>query len=261
MNEQYFLVIDLEMCMVTRKKKMPSGGLQHEVIQIGAVLMDCNYQIVDEFATYVNPQMGKINPFIKRFTGITQEMVDQAPVFKEAIRQFSMWLGNRPVVVISWSDTDYRQMKKELREKWVKNRKIRGLLDTWIDFQRSFGKMLGTDHHFALNEALRIAKIKAVGQAHDGLADAYNTARLLSQIQRQQLFSLEFEPIVSYINIKEGALEDTKTETIVKKSIRRRIFEVFHRGKMSPDVEWNQHLFSMEMQKIKYQDMFAGKQK
>lgn len=251
MNEQYFLVIDLEMCMVTGKKKTASGGLQHEVIQIGAVMLDAEDQIVDKFETYVKPQLGKIDPFIERLTGITQEMVEQAPVFQEAVRLFSVWLGQRKVVVLSWSDADYRQIKEEMREKRVKNRKIKALFETWIDFQRSFGRMLAATHRFGLDEALRIAEIKAEGQAHDGFADAYNTARLLAQTKKQQLFSLEFEPIVSYINVKEELAEEPEVVVVVKKSIKRRIFELFHRGKLSPDEAWNRYLFSREMRKLK----------
>ena len=48
-----YVVVDLEMCMVkgTGMKKMK--GMRHEIIQIGAVLLNDSYHITDEYVTYV----------------------------------------------------------------------------------------------------------------------------------------------------------------------------------------------------------------
>ncbi|WP_047152590.1 ATP-dependent DNA helicase DinG [Aneurinibacillus tyrosinisolvens] len=71
-----FLVVDFE----TTGNRPKDGD---KIIQIGAVLLE-NGEIVDRFATLVNPQM-EIPPFIEKLTGITDEMVAGAPLIEDAL--------------------------------------------------------------------------------------------------------------------------------------------------------------------------------
>ncbi len=52
-----YAVIDLEMCKVPEYMRA-TNKLKCETIQFGAVLLDENYEIVDHFNTYVNPEYG-----------------------------------------------------------------------------------------------------------------------------------------------------------------------------------------------------------
>jgi inhibitor of KinA sporulation pathway (predicted exonuclease) len=57
-----------------------------EIIEIGAVLVDENLKLIDEFSTFVKPT---INPtlthFCTKLTTITQKDVDDAPYIEEAL--------------------------------------------------------------------------------------------------------------------------------------------------------------------------------
>lgn len=74
-----YVIVDLEMCNVNSKET----ELRHEIIQIGAVLLDESYNIISNYMTYVSPQFGQINKFIENLTGIHQTDVRNAPVLKE----------------------------------------------------------------------------------------------------------------------------------------------------------------------------------
>ena len=68
-----YVVIDLEMCEVLLKtNRYP---YRNEIIQIGAVMMDESYEIVDKYSTYVKPRFGKINHFISSLTGISERTI------------------------------------------------------------------------------------------------------------------------------------------------------------------------------------------
>ncbi|MBP1933405.1 ATP-dependent DNA helicase DinG [Ammoniphilus resinae] len=71
-----FLVVDFE----TTGNKAKEGD---QIIQVGAVLIE-NKQIVSEYSTLVNPGV-KIPPFIQQLTGITNEMVQQAPFVEDIL--------------------------------------------------------------------------------------------------------------------------------------------------------------------------------
>lgn len=67
-----------------------------EIIEIGAVLAK-NGEIVDRFSTLVN-YSGKLPLKIKNLTGITEEMLANAPDFNSVSEQLLEFIGNHPVI-------------------------------------------------------------------------------------------------------------------------------------------------------------------
>ena len=59
-----YVVIDLEFCKVPGSKRK-AFNVKQEIIQIGAVLLNSEYEIVDQFSSYVKPAYGHIDPFIQ----------------------------------------------------------------------------------------------------------------------------------------------------------------------------------------------------
>ncbi len=277
----YYLVLDLEMCMVKGSAKKKMHGMTQEIIQIGAVLLNKENHIVDEFSTYVKPEFGKLNDFISELTGITEDKLEEASCLRTALMKFVQWIGDRAVTVLSWSDSDYYQLIREMRVKKIKHHKIQDLLDEWLDFQKSFDDMLGLHRQYALEDAMEISYIRPIGRMHDGLSDAYNTARLLAKIQRQPAFQLSFVPIVEYaeeiehlnfsmgelftpeimaqltkVNSEVEELPETEKEEKTKNtwSIYRRLIGWIKGVDAANDENWNKHLFQREMKRMDFRD-------
>ena len=66
------------------------------IIEIGAVKMK-NGKIIDTFDTFVNPNV-KLSSEIISITGITDEMLIDAPSEKDAVKSFINWVGEYPMV-------------------------------------------------------------------------------------------------------------------------------------------------------------------
>lgn len=281
MKSKNYLIVDFEMCMVKGSAKKKMHGEKQEIIQIGAVMLDRKYRIIDEFSSYVKPEYGKIDDFIEGLTGITQAQVNNAPKLRAVLMSFAEWIGERNVVVLSWSDSDYQQLQMEMRVKKIKHHKIEDLLDEWVDFQRSFDKMLGLKNQFALEDAMHIGRIEVMGRSHDGLCDAYNTARLFMKVQRQSAFQMELVPISTYaeqeshLSFSLGELftpellaqiaSDVETEEPVMEessnkewSIWRKIYGFFKGKENVNDECWNKILFTTEMTKLDIFDRFRN---
>ena len=64
----------------------------HRMTDIGAVKVQ-NGQIINEFQTLLNPERS-IPAFITKLTGITQDMVKDAPLFGQIADDFSEFLGD-----------------------------------------------------------------------------------------------------------------------------------------------------------------------
>ena len=86
-----YVVLDLEMCRIPKALETDAYKWSRETIQIGAVLLDEQYKVVKKFSTFVRPEYGYLDPFIRSLTGITKENVYTAPNYKEAMEKFLRW--------------------------------------------------------------------------------------------------------------------------------------------------------------------------
>ena len=77
--------IDVEMCPVQKRIYKNIFPYSNEIIQIGAVMMNENYEILDEFSSFIKPDFGKINYFIQNLTGINERDVRSAPTLEAAL--------------------------------------------------------------------------------------------------------------------------------------------------------------------------------
>lgn len=186
----YHVVIDLEMCKVPKSCRTKSYKWQNETIQIGAVLLDRDYEVIDSFNTFVSPEYGYVDPFIKSLTGIQPKDVANAPKMTEAIKMFTDWIPQGEVEIVSWSDSDENQLRREMTGKEISNDRMEELFETWKDCQVTFSEKMKAERRYNLREALIAADILQEGKEHDGLSDAYNTALLFSKMETEEDFKL-----------------------------------------------------------------------
>ena len=205
------IVVDLEMNNISHQS-LARAFCRMETIEIGAVMLDENLQEISSFRTYVKPQYNEcITSKIRKLTGITDEMVANAPMFKEAFKMFTNWcLGTGDdVIIYAWSDTDYNQIKKEMELKdYEVAENEKQIMDTeWTDFQKEFDCHLGFDRQVSLKTALEMAGVDISGREHDALDDARNTAQLLQIFNDEALFDKTLKKIEDLM--KPSSLENT----------------------------------------------------
>lgn len=87
-----FICFDLE----TNGRGNPMNHPYLKIIEIGAVKI-VNDEVVDTFQTFIKPY-SKIPKTITEITGITDDMVQDAPDFSKALREFKDFIGNLPII-------------------------------------------------------------------------------------------------------------------------------------------------------------------
>ncbi len=158
---QVYVVVDLE----------TTGGAphSHRITEIGAVKVQGG-KIIDEFQTLINPER-PIPPFIQKLTGITDQMVADAPKFSEVADRFNQFTDGA-IFVAHNVKFDYGFIQKEFLR--VEQDYSRTHLCTCIGMKKSFPgiKSYGLKNltnHFQIS----------LTQHHRALCDAQASAELL----------------------------------------------------------------------------------
>jgi len=160
--ETEFVVFDLE---TTGAKSPPC-----RITEIGAYRVR-NGQVLEEFQTLVNPQM-PIPRFITELTGISDDMVAGAPLFKEIAHEFLSFIGDS-ILVAHNSGFDMRFLNSEIGRVYPDYRMANPCLCT-VQLSR---KLLPDILNHKLKTVAEHYSIDLVNH-HRASADAYATAHI-----------------------------------------------------------------------------------
>lgn len=189
-----FVCLDIEMSEVSGKSKRLTGGLRSEVIQLGAVMLDENYNFLSEFSILVKPKYSFVSPQIENLTGINDGMLENADDFITAFDKYASWLGTEEITTFCWSSSDYNQLWNEISLKARHRTDLLDVLKSFVDLQKSFGLLLNSPMAISLESAVKLSKQKFDGIKHTALCDAYNTAKVLHKVCCSSL-NVEFEKL------------------------------------------------------------------
>jgi inhibitor of KinA sporulation pathway (predicted exonuclease) len=180
MNNAYAcnIVIDLEFTPVPKAMRR-KGGLQFEIIEVGAVKVAPDGTIAGESSHMVKPCYATgVSGVVHHITGIGDEDLTCARPLGEVLDALSAWIGPGRARMVTWSSCDLRQISKECAAKCIDA----ALPTRWLDIQRLYPQLMGMENHrrkIALGEAadwLGIANERT--SAHRALYDAQVTAEI-----------------------------------------------------------------------------------
>jgi inhibitor of KinA sporulation pathway (predicted exonuclease) len=176
-GERRIVVIDVEATcwkkgVFSRKK---------ETIELGAVrvLPDGEPSKWPEFQTFVRPlRLPRLSSFCRDLTGITQQNVDAAPSFPEALRMFLEWAQPlERVVLATWSHYDLWQLDLDLEAHGLPR-----LALPFLDVKKLATRIVGGK---SLEETAReLAPGCVAVPRHRAIADARRTAWILHRLLR-----------------------------------------------------------------------------
>lgn len=81
----------------------------NEVLEIGAVMVDEELEVIDTFSVIIRSQLiKKLSGRVKNLTHISNEDMSSGVSFQRAVADFSKWIGSRQCVFMSWGNSDIR---------------------------------------------------------------------------------------------------------------------------------------------------------
>lgn len=177
-SEAFLAIVDFE-ATCCDKNSFPRDEM--EIIEIGSVMVEAaTGNILSEFCTFIRPQQHPLlTGFCKELTTITQEEVDAAPVFPEALAAFSAWLARFGAPVFcSWGDYDRKQLEKDC----AFHEAAFPFTNGHRNLKAEFSESIGSKKRFGLGQAINRLSLTFEGTAHRGIDDAKNIARVYKEI-------------------------------------------------------------------------------
>ena len=109
----YYVIMDLEWNNSYNKKLK---SFFNEIIEIGAVMVDDELDVVDTFSVLIRSQLSnKLSGRVKNLTHISNEDMYGGISFTKAVSDFSKWIDDRECTFMSWGNGDLRVMLDNLK--------------------------------------------------------------------------------------------------------------------------------------------------
>ncbi|MDK2563339.1 3'-5' exonuclease [Romboutsia sedimentorum] len=217
-----YIVFDLEFNQgfdKTLNKTVSNERCPFEIIQIGAIKLDSNFNIIDTFNSYVKPEIYKgIHPFIGKMTGITLKDVADAPSFPQAYKEFKRFISSKDPVLCVWGTGDLKELYRNityynLPSKTLPKSYINIQHYASIYFDNPAGRSIG------LQNAIQILELNQDKSYHNALNDAFYTAQVFIRIYNPSIVP----DVYIYTTVKSSTVEKS-----TKKQINYdRLFEEF----------------------------------
>lgn len=201
-----YIFVDFEMekldCLYKQERKV----CKMEIIEIGAVMYNDQYEEISSFKRYVKPQYSEhISDVIINLTGITDSLLEDKNSSVVEIPEFAKWccsMGD-DFKVYAWSESDLKQITHEMRLKDIpETDELSLVLANWNDLQKEFDQSLYNYRSTSLSNALDSVGITFDGRQHDALDDSRNTARLYREMSTSDEYKKDVAFVKSCIHDK-----------------------------------------------------------
>lgn len=181
----YYIILDMEWNQAFDRAHTVDKPvlLRGEIIQIGAVKCDENFNYVDKLKINVAPKYyKKMNRHVEKITGITSAMLAQGEKFPEAFRKFSEWCSPE-FRIITWGFDDIAMLSDNLE--------LHGLDPSfgsdYVNLQLIYKNQVDNERvQWSLEDAVERLQIPLDAKAHDAMNDAWFTFEVCRRLDMKK---------------------------------------------------------------------------
>lgn len=181
-----YIVMDLEWNQCPDGKRKEVEGIPFEIIEIGAVKLNEQLEIIGEFSERVKPQVyKKIDAHVGEITHITMEELMECRIFSEVVVDFLSWCGKERVFC-TWGNTDLIELQRnieyyglpELSQKPFFYYDVQKLFEVFFDKEKATRNLAFAVEYF---------KLEQKESFHSAIHDARYTALILQKFDVKKI--------------------------------------------------------------------------
>lgn len=179
-----------------------------EIIEIGAVKLDEDFQMVDEFHRLIRPQVYRqMHYMISEVTHMNMEELNaQGMEFSLAAEEFLDWCGENPVFC-TWGSMDLTELQRNMAYYNMERPFPFPLL--YYDVQKLYGLFVAEGARMSLDGAVEQQGLLEKRPFHRALDDAYYTGRVLACLaEKMDLETLLVFQSVDYYQLPANRKEE-----------------------------------------------------
>ena len=182
-----YIVFDLEWNQSPGGKRWSNSRLPFEIIEIGAIKLNEEKEIVDSFQRLIKPQVYNwIHDSIHEVIHMNYKDLQNGTLFPQAITEFLEWCGEE-YIFFTWGNQDVMELQRNMKY-YGKLSLLKGPV-TYYDVQKLFAiRYEENDERRALEFAADKMSVEKKMDFHRALGDAYYTACILQKIEDKYIF-------------------------------------------------------------------------
>jgi len=202
-----------------------------EIIQIGAVKLDENFNKISSFNALIKPKIyKKLHPFVKDMTNITMDQLSHAKPFKEVFKDFSNFTDVNSILCV-WGMGDIKELFRNIKYHKLD---INEMPYKCINIQSYASKHLnapgGTS--VGLRNAVEMLNIPLQKDFHDAYNDAYYTAEIFKKIYSDNMKIETYDPTENKVKDK---YRQNKPKKIINSDKLIKQFEKMYERKLTKE--------------------------
>lgn len=188
-----YIVFDLEWNQCPYGKGQENERIPFEIIEIGAVKLNNEKQIIDQYHVLIQPRVYKKLHFrTKEIIQLEMKDLENGVAFYKAIREFLKWCGEE-YRFCTWGNSDLLELQRNMKYYGVLQL-LKGPL-AFLDVQKLFSlDYEDGESRKSLEYAVDFLQLEKKKDFHRALADAWYTAQVFRKIDKdiaEQFYSID----------------------------------------------------------------------
>lgn len=197
-----YIVFDLEWNQSNTGKEDEIKEIPFEIIEIGAVKMNEEFEIISEFNQLIKPQIyHEMHHITKKLIHLHIDELENERFFLDVINDFFSWCGT-DITFCTWGPLDLTELQRNMR--FYNMEPLSDRPFKFLDIQKLFS--IGFEDRKSrrtLEYAIDFLEISKDIPFHRAFSDAYYTAKVLACIDKSILSNYSFDVFVTPKSKKE----------------------------------------------------------
>lgn len=187
-----YIIMDLEWNQSSTGQEEISKVLPFEIIEIGAIKLNSDRKMVDEFSELVKPQVyHRMHHVTRKLIHLQMEQLEHGRPFAEVMEQFREWCGG-DYIFCTWGPLDLTELQRNIRYY-----RLEPLSDgpiRFLDVQKLFSIAYeDRKSRRTLEYAIDYLHIEKDIPFHRAFSDAYYTAKVLACMEEKVLGNYSYD--------------------------------------------------------------------